>query len=324
MPAPQAVVPQRRARGRRPRATVLVSKAKDTVLQKHYEPRGTQGSFVSAVLAADPKIRPKAAQDYWRLRRLQARAVVPKRGRKQQKKQRLAGLDVEQRAALEDLFMRQFRMSIGVRALWEAFNETNEKQQQALVEEQEILRRERELEATVRKPADAEKYRVEQVAQAERMKLELEAAGRAKAEREMGTARADVTKATGTADAQAIRAKGLAEAEVVKETGLAEAQAMAEKAESWKQYNDAALAQMMVDVLPRLAEAIAAPLAKTDRITVVGGGEGGTGLSGITGDVVRMMAQIPPVAESLTGVKIGDVISRVTGGETKNDNPAQE
>ena len=54
------------------------------------------------------------------------------RGRKQRKKQRLAGLDDEQRAALEDLFMRQFRMSIGVRALWEAFNETNEKQQQAL------------------------------------------------------------------------------------------------------------------------------------------------------------------------------------------------
>ena len=110
----------------------LVASAADAVLQKHYEPRGTQGSFVSAVLGADPKIRPKAAQDYWRLRRLQARSVVPKRGRKQQKKQRLAGLDDEQRAALEDLFMRQFRMSIGVRALWEAFNETNERQQQAL------------------------------------------------------------------------------------------------------------------------------------------------------------------------------------------------
>ena len=97
----------------------LVASAADAVMQKHYEPRGTQGSFVSAVLAADPKIRPKAAQDYWRLRRLQARSVVPKRGREQRKKQRLAGLDDEQRAALEDLFMRQFRMSIGVRALWE-------------------------------------------------------------------------------------------------------------------------------------------------------------------------------------------------------------
>ncbi len=199
-----------------------------------------------------------------------------------------------------------------------------EKQQQALVEEQEILRRERELEATVRKPADAEKYRVQAVAEAEKLKLELEASGRATAEREMGTARADVTTAAGNAQADAIRARGLAEAEVVKETGLAQAKAMAEKAESWKQYNDAAIAQMMVDVLPKLAEAIAAPLAKTDRITIVGGGgDGGTGLSGITGDVARMMAQIPPVAESLTGVKISDVIARVTGAKP-DDNPAQE
>jgi flotillin len=199
-----------------------------------------------------------------------------------------------------------------------------EKQQQALVEEQEILRRERELEATVRKPADAEKYRVQAVAEAEKLKLELEASGRATAEREMGTARADVTAAAGNADADAIRARGLAEAEVVKETGLAQAKAMAEKAESWKQYNDAAIAQMMVDVLPKLAEAIAAPLAKTDRITIVGGGgDGGTGLSGITGDVARMMAQIPPVAESLTGVKISDVIARVTGAKP-DDNPAQK
>ena len=81
---------------------------------------------------------------------------------------------------------------------------------------------------------------------------------------------------------------------------------------------------MMVDVLPKLAEAIAAPLAKTDRITIVGGGgDGGTGLSGITGDVARMMAQIPPVAESLTGVKISDVIARVTGAKP-DDNPAQK
>jgi flotillin len=199
-----------------------------------------------------------------------------------------------------------------------------EKQQQALVEEQEILRRERELEATVRKPADAEKYRVQAVAEAEKLKLELEASGRATAEREMGTARADVTTAAGNAEADAIRARGLAEAEVVKETGLAQAKAMAEKAESWKQYNDAAIAQMMVDVLPKLAEAIAAPLAKTDRITIVGGGgDGGTGLSGITGDVARMMAQIPPVAESLTGVKISDVVARMTGAKP-DDNPAQE
>ena len=188
-----------------------------------------------------------------------------------------------------------------------------EKQQHALVQEQEILRRERELEATVRKPADAEKYRIQVTADAERHRTEAEASARAKANREIGAAEADVMRQKGNAEADAIKARGSAEAEVLRLKGLAEAEAMAKKAESFRMYNDAAVAQMMIDILPKMAEAIASPLAKTDRITFVGGSDG-IGISGLTGDIGRVLAQIPPVAEALTGIDLRKLIASKTHG----------
>jgi flotillin len=194
--------------------------------------------------------------------------------------------------------------------------EVVEKQQQVALQEQEILRREKELVATVHKPAEANQFQVQKQAEAERFRLEAEAAGRAEAEKLRGTADAAVIEAMGSGEATAIRAKGLAEAEATKAQGLAEAEAMAEKAESWKQYNDAALVQMMVDVLPKMAEAVAAPLAKTDRITIVGGGSDATaGASKLTQDVTQIVSQIPPVVESLTGLDMAKMVRNVAGVE---------
>ncbi len=192
--------------------------------------------------------------------------------------------------------------------------EVVEKQQQVALQEQEILRREKELVATVHKPAEANQFQVQKQAEAERYRLEAEAAGRAEAEKLRGSADASVIEARGSGEASAIRAKGLAEAEATKAQGLAEAEAMAEKAESWKQYNQAALVQMMVDVLPKMAEAVAAPLAKTDRITIVGGGNDATaGASKLTQDVTQIVSQIPPVVESLTGLDMAKMVRNVAG-----------
>ncbi len=189
------------------------------------------------------------------------------------------------------------------------------KQQQVAVQEQEILRREKELIATVHKPAEAKQYQVQKEAEAERFRLEAEAAGRAEAEKLRGTADASVIEAKGSGEASAIQAKGLAEAEAIKAQGLAEAEAMAEKAESWKQYNQAALAQMMVDVLPKMAAAVAEPLSKTDRITIVGGGDGTAGASKLTQDVTQIVSQVPPVVESLTGLDLTKMVRSVAGIE---------
>ncbi len=108
-----------------------------------------------------------------------------------------------------------------------------EKQKQIELQQQEILRKQRELEATVQKPADAERYKVETLANAKKFQLETEAAGAASATKATGFANADVTKATGIAEAEADKAKGLAEAAVIQAQGTAQAEAMRAKAESF-------------------------------------------------------------------------------------------
>ncbi|MGP8020341.1 MAG: flotillin family protein [Limisphaerales bacterium] len=115
-----------------------------------------------------------------------------------------------------------------------------EKQKQIELQQQEILRRQRELEATVQKPADAERYRVETLANAKKFQLETEAAGAASATKATGFASADVAKVTGIAEAEANKARGLAQATVIEAQGKATASAMQAKAESFKQYNEAA------------------------------------------------------------------------------------
>ncbi|MBN1475309.1 flotillin family protein [Candidatus Sumerlaeota bacterium] len=190
-----------------------------------------------------------------------------------------------------------------------------ERERRIELQNKEIERKERELNATIRKPAEAERFRVEQLADAEKYRIEANALGQANAEKSRGFADADVVERTGDAEASAAKAKGLATADVIKATGMSEAEAMRKKAESFALYNEAAVTQMLIDVLPRVAEAVAAPLAKTERIVIIGGGSdgAGAGASKITRDVTDIVAQLPPVLESLTGLQLRDLISRVPG-----------
>jgi flotillin len=187
-----------------------------------------------------------------------------------------------------------------------------EKQKQIELQEQEIKRRQKELEATIQKPADAERYKVETLANATRYQLETEATGAASAAKAKGFAAADVAKATGVAEAEANKARGLAEAAVIEAQGSAQASAMKQKAESYKQYNEAAVIEMMVRVLPEVAGRISEPLSKTEKIVIINSGNGvGGGASKITGDVAQIISQLPPVLESLTGVKFERLLEQV-------------
>ncbi len=187
-----------------------------------------------------------------------------------------------------------------------------EKQKQIELQEQEIKRKQRELEANVQKPADAERYKVETLANAKKFQLEAEAAGAAAATKATGFAAADVVKATGLAEADANKARGLAEASVIEAQGKATASAMQAKAESFKQYNEAAVIEMIVRVLPEVAGKISEPLSKTEKIVIINSGNGpGGGASKLTGDVTQIIAQLPPVLESLTGVKFEKLLEQV-------------
>jgi flotillin len=187
-----------------------------------------------------------------------------------------------------------------------------EKQKQIELQQQEILRKQRELEANVQKPADAERYKVETLANARKFQLETEAAGAASATKATGFAGADVVKATGLAEADANKARGLAEASVIEAQGKATAEAMRVKAESFKQYNEAAVIEMIARVLPEIAGKISEPLAKTEKMVIINAGNGpGGGASKLTGDVTTIISQLPPIIESLTGVKFEKLMEQV-------------
>jgi flotillin len=204
-----------------------------------------------------------------------------------------------------------------------------EKEALIAVQEQEIRRREKELEATIRKPAEAEREKVRTLAEAEKFRLETEAKGRAEAVRAQGLAEAEIVKAKGLAAADVVKAQGLAEAEAQKAKGLAEAaviqaqgeataKAMQLKAEAWRQYGEAAIVQTIVEILPQLAKNVAEPLGRIDRMVVVNSGGGrGAGASKITQDVADIVAQLPPVVEGLTGVDLQKLLERFVNKAAK-------
>src|ERR1700726_236125 len=182
-----------------------------------------------------------------------------------------------------------------------------EREAQVKVQEAEIARRERELIATVLKGAEIERQRIQTLAEAERQRLISEAEGRA----------------------SSIRAQGEAEAEIIFKKGEAEAKAMKVKAGAYQEYNQAAVVDKLITNMPEVVRALAAPLANIDKITIVSTGNGATaGLNKITGDITQIAAQIPALFESLSGMNMSELFSKVrligdkppkpdTGGDSK-------
>ncbi len=189
-----------------------------------------------------------------------------------------------------------------------------EKEAQVKVQEAEIKRRELELQATVQKAAEADRRRVETVAEAERQRLILEAQGQADAARTKGLGDAEATRARGLAEAEVIKARGLAEAEVIRAKGEAEADAMKVKAAAYHEYNQAAVLDKLLTGMPEIVRALAEPLSKVDKVTIVSTGDGangGLGASRLTHDIMNMAAQVPALFELLSGTHISDLMNRV-------------
>jgi flotillin len=165
-----------------------------------------------------------------------------------------------------------------------------EREAQVKVQEAEIARRERELIATVLKSADVERQRIQTLAEAERQRLISEAEGRA----------------------SSIRAQGEAEAEIIFKKGEAEAKAMNVKAEAYQEYNQAAVFDKLITGLPDVVRALAEPLSKVDKITIVSTGNGdAAGAYKLTGDITKIAAQVPALFEALSGMQMSELLSKV-------------
>jgi flotillin len=171
-----------------------------------------------------------------------------------------------------------------------------EKEGQIKVQEAEILRHEKELIATVLKGAEIERQRIQNLAEAEKARLTTEAEGRA----------------------SAIRAQGEAEASIIFQKGEAEAKAMSVKAEAYQEWNQAAVVDKLLTNMADVVRAMAEPLSKVDKITIVStGNDDAAGAHKITGDMTRIAAQVPALFEALSGMDIKQLMSNVQAIKTK-------
>ncbi|RYG41032.1 hypothetical protein EON79_21530 [bacterium] len=198
-----------------------------------------------------------------------------------------------------------------------------EKRKQIELEESEIERRELELVHTVQKPAEAERLRMRMQAESEAHRFQAIAQAEADSKRIQGLSLAEVTRIQGLNEAEVIRAKGEAEAESIRQKALAEAEGlrakylaeaegMQEKAKAWANYNEAAVSQMLIEKLPEIAAAVAGPLGRIDKITMVNSGGGDSiGIDKITKGITDVIGQVPGVAEMLTGINLPEIMQKV-------------
>ncbi len=228
-------------------------------------------------------IKSSQARKEGEVARLAAEALIAKAQWENEAKKSESQVMVNQKKAQSDFSyeLERYRLSQQIKKE-ESKMKAIEKEEAIKIEELEIARREKELESTVIKPADARKYQIKAEAEAEEYRIQAEAKGKA----------------------EAVRLEGDAEAELVKKKGVAEAEAMLKKAQAWDKYNQAAVLEMYLTALPELAKAVSEPLSKVDKIVVVGGGDKALGTTKITAQVAEVLSQMPEVVKSLTGVDI--------------------
>lgn len=196
----------------------------------------------------------------------------------------------------------------------------------------EVEVKEKALEAEVKKEAEAKKfeqqqrsdgelYRRQKDAEAKKFEMEREAdAMKIQAEADKYTleqqaiakkAQAEANKYAMVQEAEGIQAKGEAEAIAIKAKGLAEAESMEKKAEAYQKYNKAAMAEMLIKVLPEIAGSIAEPLKQIDKITIIGGSES-SGMETVAGNVPIVMSKLFESMKETTGIDLGDVVKAET------------
>lgn len=200
-------------------------------------------------------------------------------------------------------------------------------EKEAELKQREIELKEYELTALVRKQADADKYAQEKAAEAklvasqrqidaERYEQEQKAEAKkvaAQHEAEAKKAQADAAKYAALAEAEAIRAKGEAEAEAIRLRGLAEAEGIEKKAEAQKKMGEASVIEMIMDALPKMTEAAAAPLGNVDSITMYGDGNGAK----MVGDITTSVHKVINGVKDATGVDIASLIAGYMTGKAK-------
>ena len=172
------------------------------------------------------------------------------------------------------------------------------------LKKREVEVKQQELAATIEKQADANKYATEKEAEARLIQLQKEA---------------EAKRYLAQMEAEAIEAKGRAEAEAIREKGIAEAEAMQKKAEAYQKYNGAAMAEMMIRIMPQLAAEIAKPISAIDKVTIYDSGKG-EGMAQVSGNMPVIMKQVFDTMSEATGVDLREIMKANTYDAKVNRN----
>lgn len=211
-------------------------------------------------------------------------------------------------------------------------------EREAELRKQQVAIQQQFLEAEINKKADAERYKVEQEAAAILAKRQREAEAKkyeqekeAEAMKAKAQAEADAMKAKAVAEAEAtkakaeaarfaaeqeatgIRAKGEAEAASIQAKALAEAEGMEKKAEAYSKYDNAAILEMLLSIMPQMAAEIAKPLSSISKVNIYGGGgDSGSGISQVSGNAATVMQQVFDTMSEATGVDFREILKAQT------------
>jgi len=201
-----------------------------------------------------------------------------------------AGYDqqVQTSKAESDLAYELQTSIVKQRIRWETLEIENvQRKKEIEVQTHEIIRIEKELQTNAIIPTQAEAYKIETLAEANK-------------NRQFSAA---------DADKSAIIAKAKAESIAIRAKGIAEADIMQQKAQAWKTYQQSALVQHMVDLMPTITENVAQHLAHVDKIVMINQ----DGANNLTRDLSNLIAQLPPSLEALTGVDISGALKKLPG-----------
>ncbi|MGH3664123.1 MAG: flotillin family protein [Micromonosporaceae bacterium] len=196
-----------------------------------------------------------------------------------------------------------------------------ERDQAILSEQQKVAERnaelkDRQLDTEVRKPADAERYRLETDAEARKNSAILDAEARkqatiaaAQAESEQARLTGEGERARRAALAEAVEREGAAEGSAILAKGSAEAEAQRLKADAFAKYGEAAILDLLVNVLPQVVDAASRPMSEIDKITVIST----DGATSLVKSVAGNVAQGLQLGHDLTGVDLTQLVGRLAG-----------
>lgn len=221
--------------------------------------------------------------------------------------------------AAYEIQKEQQRKTIGVTA---ADADIAKEEKVILLKQKEAEVMEQSLDAQVRKKAEADRYERQQRSEADLFERQKEAEAKkfeVQKEAEAQRSKAEADCYSKEQEALGIQRVGEAEAEAIKAKGIAEAEAMEKRAQAYQKYNNAAMAQMLIQVLPDIAGKIAEPLGQIEKITIIGGGDS-NGVESVAGNVPAVMAKLFESMKDTVGIDLGEIMKADTYDAKVNRN----